>query len=92
MKRPNVSLPCSHLEQKNRRIKGSCQPCSHLEQKNRRIKGSCQRGRSSLSEKREETALLNKKLKRLDNLVTNNNGNKNDNDVEIFMPPGVGAM
>ena len=43
---------------------------------------------SSLSEKREETALLNKKLKRLDNLVTNNNGNKNDNDVEIFYASG----
>jgi predicted nuclease with TOPRIM domain len=32
----------------------------------------------SLSEKREETTLLNKELKRLDNLVIGNNGNMND--------------
>jgi prefoldin subunit 5 len=43
---------------------------------------------SSLNEKREEIALLNKELKRLDNLVTNNNGNKNDNDVEIIYAAG----
>jgi len=43
---------------------------------------------SSLSEKREEIALLNQEQKRLDNLVTNNNGNKNDNDIEIFYASG----
>jgi chromosome segregation ATPase len=39
---------------------------------------------SSLSEKREEIAFLNQEQKRLDNLVNNNNGDKNDNDVEII--------
>jgi hypothetical protein len=43
---------------------------------------------SSLNEKREEIALLIKELKRLDNLFTNNNGNKNDNDVEIIYAAG----
>ena len=43
---------------------------------------------SSLNEKKEETALLNKELKRLDNFVTNNNGNKNDDDIEIIYATG----
>jgi transposase len=43
---------------------------------------------SSLSEKREETAFLNQEQKRLDNLVTNNNGNKNEEDGEIFYATG----
>jgi predicted nuclease with TOPRIM domain len=43
---------------------------------------------SSLSEKREETAFLNQEQKRLDNLVTNNNGNNNDNDTEVIYASG----
>jgi chromosome segregation ATPase len=43
---------------------------------------------SSLNEKREEIAILNQEQKRLDNLITNNNGNKNDNDIEIFYAAG----
>jgi outer membrane murein-binding lipoprotein Lpp len=43
---------------------------------------------SSLSEKREETAFLNQEQKRLDNHVTNNNGNKNEEDGEIFYVTG----
>jgi hypothetical protein len=43
---------------------------------------------SSLNEKREEIAFLNRQQKRLDNLVTSNNGNKNDNDIEIFYASG----
>ena len=39
---------------------------------------------SSLNEKREEIAFLNEQQKRLDNLVTNNNGNNNDNDTEVI--------
>jgi hypothetical protein len=42
----------------------------------------------SLNEKREETAFLNQGLKELDNLVTKSNGNKNDNDIEIFYASG----
>ena len=42
---------------------------------------------SSLSEKREEIAFL-KQQKRLDNLITNNNGNKNDEGIEIFYASG----
>ncbi|MGB7954426.1 MAG: hypothetical protein WCF23_10620, partial [Candidatus Nitrosopolaris sp.] len=40
---------------------------------------------SSLSEKREEIARLNQEHKRLDNLFTNNNGNKNDDGIEVFL-------
>ncbi len=43
---------------------------------------------SSLSEKREETAFLNQEQKRLDNHITNNNGNKNDEGIEIFYASG----
>jgi prefoldin subunit 5 len=43
---------------------------------------------SSLSEKREEIAFLNQQQKRLDNLVTSNNGNKNDEGIEIFYASG----
>jgi chromosome segregation ATPase len=43
---------------------------------------------SSLSEKRQEIAILNQEQKRLDNLVTNNNGNKNDDGIEIFYASG----
>jgi hypothetical protein len=43
---------------------------------------------SSLSEKREEIAFLNQEQKRLDNLVTNNNGNKHEEDGEIFYATG----
>ena len=43
---------------------------------------------SSLSEKREEIALLNQEQKRLDNHVTNNNDNKNDDGIEIFYTTG----
>ena len=38
---------------------------------------------SSLNEKREETALLNKELKRLDNHLTSNNGNNGHYVVSI---------
>ena len=44
---------------------------------------------SSLSEKREKIAILNQEQKRLDNLVTNNNGNKNDDGIEIFYASGT---
>jgi hypothetical protein len=40
-----------------------------------------------LSGKREEKALLNQELKKLDNLVTYNNGN-NDNDTEVIYASG----
>jgi hypothetical protein len=43
---------------------------------------------SSLNEKREEVARLNQEQKRLDNLVTNNNGNMNDEGIEIFYASG----
>jgi chromosome segregation ATPase len=44
---------------------------------------------SSLSEKREEIALLNQEQKRLDKLATNNdNVNKNDEGIEIFYTSG----
>ncbi|MDQ6864234.1 MAG: hypothetical protein M3044_10455 [Thermoproteota archaeon] len=43
---------------------------------------------SYLNEKREETAFLNQEQKRLDDLVTNNNGNKNEEDGEIFYATG----
>jgi hypothetical protein len=43
---------------------------------------------TSLNEKREEIALLNQEQKRLDNLVTNNNGNNNDNDTEVIYASG----
>jgi len=43
---------------------------------------------SSLNEKREEIAFLNQEQKRLDNLFTNNNGNKNDEGIEIFYASG----
>jgi exonuclease VII small subunit/predicted DNA-binding protein YlxM (UPF0122 family) len=47
---------------------------------------------SSLSEKREEIALLNQEQKRLDNLVTSNNGNTNDEISKFFMPPVIGTI
>jgi predicted nuclease with TOPRIM domain len=43
---------------------------------------------SFLSEKREETAFLNREQKRVDNHITNNNGNKNDDGIEIFYASG----
>ncbi len=43
---------------------------------------------SSLNQKREETAFLNQEQKRLEHLATNNNGNKNEQDVEIFYASG----
>ena len=43
---------------------------------------------SSLNEKREEIAFLNQEQKSLDNLFTNNNGNKNDEGIEIFYASG----
>ncbi|MDQ6862454.1 MAG: hypothetical protein M3044_01385 [Thermoproteota archaeon] len=43
---------------------------------------------SSLEEKREEVARLNQEEKRLENLATNNIGNKNEQDVEIFYASG----
>ena len=43
---------------------------------------------SSLNEKREEIAFLNREQKRLDNLYTNNYGNKNDEGIEIFYASG----
>jgi hypothetical protein len=43
---------------------------------------------SSLNEKREEIAILNQEQKRLDNLVTSNDGNTNDGRVEIFYASG----
>jgi len=43
---------------------------------------------SSLSEKREQVARLNQEERRLENLATNNNGNKNEEDVEIFYATG----
>jgi len=43
---------------------------------------------SSLNEKREEIAILNQEQKRLDNLVTSNDGNTNDGGVEIFYASG----
>jgi chromosome segregation ATPase len=43
---------------------------------------------SSLNEKREEIAFLNREQKRLDNLFTNDNGNKNDEGIEIFYASG----
>jgi chromosome segregation ATPase len=43
---------------------------------------------SSLSEKREEIAFLNQEQKRLDRLVTTNNGNMNDEGIEIFYASG----
>ena len=39
---------------------------------------------SSLSEKREEIAILNQEQKMLDAIVFNNNSNKNDAGIEIF--------
>ena len=45
---------------------------------------------SSLNEKREEIAFLNQQQKSLDNLVTSNNGNTNDEDIEVFNPPVTG--
>ncbi|MFZ0894099.1 MAG: hypothetical protein WAZ77_06315 [Candidatus Nitrosopolaris sp.] len=39
---------------------------------------------SSLNEKMEQIAFLNREQKRLDNHFTNNNGNKNDEGIEIF--------
>jgi len=41
-----------------------------------------------LSEKREQVARLNQEERRLENLATNNNGNKNEEDVEIFYATG----
>jgi hypothetical protein len=49
-------------------------PCTHLDQKNRRTVNVYE---SSLKEKRGEIAYLNQEEKRLDDLPTNNNGNKN---------------
>jgi hypothetical protein len=43
---------------------------------------------SSLSEKREEIAFLNREQKRIDNVVTSNNGNTNDEDIEVFYASG----
>jgi prefoldin subunit 5 len=43
---------------------------------------------SSLNEKREEIAFLNREQKRLDNLYNNNYGNKNDEGIEIFYASG----
>jgi hypothetical protein len=43
---------------------------------------------SSLSEKREEIAFLNREQKRLDNFANNNNDNKNDEGIEIFYATG----
>ena len=43
---------------------------------------------SSVEEKREEVARLNQEKKRLEDLATNNNGNKNEQDVEIFYASG----
>jgi hypothetical protein len=43
---------------------------------------------SSLSEKREEIAFLNQEQKRLDNLVTSDNGNTNDEGIEVFYASG----
>jgi hypothetical protein len=43
---------------------------------------------SCLSEKREEIACMNQEQKRLDDIVTNNNGNMNDEGIEIFYASG----
>jgi hypothetical protein len=43
---------------------------------------------SSLNEKREEIAFLNQQQKSLDNLVISNNGNMNDEDIEVFCASG----
>ena len=43
---------------------------------------------SSLNEKREEIAFLKREQKRLDNIVTSNNGNTNDEDIEVFYASG----
>jgi uncharacterized coiled-coil DUF342 family protein len=43
---------------------------------------------SSLVEKREEMAYLNQEQKKLDNHITNNKGNNNDNDIEIIYASG----
>jgi hypothetical protein len=43
---------------------------------------------ASTDEKREEIAFLNEERRRLDNLATNSNGNKNDNDIEIYYATG----
>jgi hypothetical protein len=43
---------------------------------------------SSLSEKGEEIAFLNREQKRIDNVVTSNNGNTNDEDIEVFYASG----
>jgi septal ring factor EnvC (AmiA/AmiB activator) len=43
---------------------------------------------SSLNDKREQIAFLNQQQKRLDNLVTSNNGNMNDQDIEVFYASG----
>jgi hypothetical protein len=43
---------------------------------------------SSLNEKMEQIAFLNREQKRLDNHITNNDGNKNDEGIEIFYASG----
>ena len=45
----------------------------------------------SLNEKREEIAFLNREQKRLDNVV-NNNGDKNDNNVEVIYASVIGTI
>ena len=46
---------------------------------------------SSLKEKMEEIAFLNQEQKRLDNVV-NNNGDKNDNNVEVIYASVIGTI
>ena len=47
---------------------------------------------SSLSEKREEIAFLNREQKRIDNVVTSNNGNTNDEISKFFILQVVGTI
>jgi hypothetical protein len=64
-----------HVLTLNRRVD---KPCANR---------NCQPVESSLNEKREEIAFLNREQKRLDNVV-NNNGDKNDNNVEVIYASG----
>jgi hypothetical protein len=65
-----------HVLTLNRRVD---KPCANR---------NCQPVESSLNEKREEIAFLNREQKRLDNVVTSNNGNTNDEDIEVFYASG----
>ena len=62
--------------------------CAYIEYSIVDLTGTVKMGRFSFLIRKGKYSILNQEQKRLDNLVTNNNGNTNDEDIEIFYASG----